>query len=709
MPSPYELLYAKSPFQLDVLNPPTQKKRWYEMSPVEKQQELMAQQQKLGELPVLPERKTFKERMKPLLNVLQIVGGVLNVPSAMISGAMKQLVDGAPGFDTQEYFKDVFGFKDQVSWTDVIQILSDDDKDNVWDKKWAQIAAGLTLDILLDPLTYFGAGVVKGTKMGTAAREIAEQSSKLLRKKGTLVANRAYKNVLNRSFEKVWGIQLPWQFGKISVPFRTKTGKAMADIVGRYHEVTKGLGAAKKTLPIEDFLRFKQVGKQQLERAAKEILPLARKRTPAQAISDVLRKVPGYDWLERAFMPSRQAKIGIIEAKLKMMHGTGQDLAPMEREIMKMVRGKNGKQLRKVLEVMETVPYVDHEVVKYVTKMADDFTNFAIAYEKSDIPWQKLLEKYAKDNEEFAQVLSKGVRKLLSDYEGRKALNKMGMGIKVTAKPTPEQLIKEMGAIYDKTSAKQAMVAFEKAGIKPGHLTNLAKFEPKWDVEKIFTKLGKELTVDQKNSMLRLMNTTRDTLDYWWDVERAANLPEGYVRDYLSRATGEVRKIGKPMELGGVPGFTLERFSDMPMTKRFDIAVEQLIKDGIARSKKHARRLLREGKIQEYGRMVDTVHEMLYMRGVAHTKAIHKMQYLDEVKKLGIRVPKDAPIGKGLAKIVDVPELADYAFTLDDAQFINRALSTLANDKSINQFLGAIDRTQGWWKSLVTVVNPGFH
>ena len=163
--SAYRSFYGESPYSLDILRPPTEKKRWFEMSPIERQRELRVQQEKLAALPQVPERRRnfrLRKAYKPVLNTLQVIGGILNVPSASISGAVKQLVDGSPGFDAQEYFRDIFKFKEQVSWRNVISILAEDEPDkNVWDKKWAQIVGGLALDIALDPLTYFGFGMVK--------------------------------------------------------------------------------------------------------------------------------------------------------------------------------------------------------------------------------------------------------------------------------------------------------------------------------------------------------------------------------------------------------------------------------------------------------------------------------------------------------------------------------------------------------------------
>ena len=131
--SPFRDIYARqfqqSPYeQYGAYKRPTETRAWYQLSPIEKQQELIKQQEKLAGLPPLPpERKSLKDAFKPMLNTLQFVSGMLNVPSAAISGAVKQLVDGAPGFDTQEYFKDVFGFKEQVGWRDVISLLAERD------------------------------------------------------------------------------------------------------------------------------------------------------------------------------------------------------------------------------------------------------------------------------------------------------------------------------------------------------------------------------------------------------------------------------------------------------------------------------------------------------------------------------------------------------------------------------------------------------
>lgn len=696
MPTTYKSLYQKSPFEPKTYRAPRERKSWYDMSYAERLGELQKTKTQLTELPEIPEtRFGFREAFKPVLNVLQIVTGILNVPSAAISSAVKQFVDGRPGFDAREYYRDVFNLREQNSWSDIISILAIKDKDkNIWDKKWMQLTAGILLDIVLDPLTYFGVGVADDLmKRGTEIRKIAQVGLEL--SEATPVANRVYKNIINRSFQRVWGFKLPWA-ATVKKPIQLKAGRELKQIVSKgAYDIFATQAPVLKT----------EIARQVAEKA----LPFAKRPTPIQAFTVFLeRNLPGFLQVEQMFVPSKKALIPVIESKLKMMHNVGANTDDLQREIINMIKGKDYKTLRKILEVAEDPPYIDGDIVRLTRRKAFLMADFIKRYSKSEKGWQEIAQKMAENNDDYVDFLTDGVKKLLTNYENRKILKKLGYSVKLTPKPTAEQIAKESGEILDTMTARQMRALLEKSGINVGDLTIFARYKPQVDKEKIFKALGKKLSPEQKNSVIGMIDTARDMMDNWWDLERAAELPENYITDYFTRITGAARRLGRPTELGGVPAFTFERISDIPITKRFDIAKKQLVRTGFARNERHAERLLRTGAVDAYGRIFDTIQEALYIRGVAHIKAMHKLEFINEVKRWGKKVEEKVLAPMGWQEVGNVPELAGYFFDSDTAKYINRTINVLGNDRGIKAFLRMIDKTQNWWKALV-LFTPGFH
>lgn len=697
--SPWKNILGQSPFRLQTYTPPTEKKSWWQMSPVEQMAEMQRQRQTLAGIPDLPDKKTLRERAKPLLNTLQVIGGVLNVPSAAISGAAKQLIDGAPGFDAQEYFRDVFGFKDQVSWRDVIGILAERDEDeNVWDTKWAQIAAGLTLDILLDPLTYFGAGYLKASKATKqGAVQVANATQKLLKAKAPWKANRAAMDVLNRGFRRVWGIQLPFS-PTVAVPFRGKGGRAMTGLV------TEAGERLARTAPE----KIAPVAGQYAARAAR-----ITKGTPTflHRIANLGRKVPGSQWILDAFAPNAQAKLGIIAKKMDMMHQVGDNPGQLWSEVIEpLVKGRDHAQLRKITELMEELPYVNQEIVEKNLAVSTLTTRFIRRYLGGKKDANQILKQLSKRNQEATDELRKGLIKVLKDRQALKQHYKaIGLKAPLPEKMTEGEILRAMGHVFDETSAKQAKIYFKKAGINAEGLENLASFEPKLNIDEIYKKLGDGFTFEQKQSVLETLRVHREILDNWIDAERANGYAINYVRNYMSRMTSKGRSIGILYELTGRPGFTMKRYSDLSLTQRFDAMVDELIDSGAARSREHAAKLLKMGKKEEYGKVVETFAEALYLRGIAHKKAMALAEFADGVKQFGLKVRKGISIPSSMKPIGNMPQLDGFLFQIDDAKYINRAMSTLRGDRGMNAFLKAIDKGQGWWKLWATTINPGFH
>ena len=89
------------------------------MTPYERESQVYNLEQKVSEYPDIPP----EEKAKPLMRMLQFIGGIINIPSSAISGLAYQLLDKKPGIGAKEYLKFVFGhdgFQEQGTWSDVI-------------------------------------------------------------------------------------------------------------------------------------------------------------------------------------------------------------------------------------------------------------------------------------------------------------------------------------------------------------------------------------------------------------------------------------------------------------------------------------------------------------------------------------------------------------------------------------------------------------
>lgn len=719
MPGIYETLYQKSPYDLDIFRSPAERKSWYEMSSLEQMRELRGKQQKLAELPYVPERRKnlkLRNAYKPVLGVLEAVGSILNIPGAMISGAVRQLVDESPGFSAQEYFRSVFTLKDQVSWRDVIGLLAERDEDqNIWDRKFVKIVGGLILDIALDPLTYFfGVGaygkLVKSGKYVDEIGTMAQNMPKLI--KGVTKAlervpeaNHIWKNIYNSVF-KVRGAKLP--FAKVvKQPLQFKRAKAIRETL------ETGIREVKRVEKVYPMFQKTIKAQEKIGEIAKRIKPLAEIPSAPQRISNALRRfMPGYAWIERAFAPMTNARRHIITEKLSMMHKLGHSVKAVEGEILQSIKGLDYKGLRLISEICEDLPYIDDQLVKSIKEISILNGKIIRQFMRGE-NWQATMARLVGKNEEYGNWVTDGLKKIMSHYDNQKWAVKQGFLKKAIRKPTGQQLFKQIDYMMDEILSRQFMRMMDKANMKVGDLTSIAKWKPKKDIRHIFDTLGKDISMEQKQKLSGLLETSRHSLNWAWDDEYIKGIPSNYIDDYMQRTTA-IKTIGMPKEFGSRPRFTLHRFDEMTVTQKFDDAVETLMNTGQARTKAHARKLLREGRAEGYPRMVDTISEAWYNRMVAHYKAVYKKEFLDKMPEYGLHVGRNVAAPDTMARVLGtkdqvLDELAEYVFNIKDARYINRALNVISDDRAINQFMGFIDKTQSWWKQLVTTVNPGFH
>jgi hypothetical protein len=589
-------VYQPTKYNLDILRPKTADRKWYQLDPLQQRRKLSQLERRLAATPITPEAAR-EEARKPLRNALQIIGSALNVPSAMISGAAQQLVDGIPGFDAQEYFKSVFNFKgDQVSWSDVIEILADRNQtQNMWDKRWVQVVAGLSLDIILDPLNFFGAGAL--TKIsGEAAEAVTKTILKMLKNADPQVANKIYFNILNRGFKRVWGFQLPWRPTKTIKGIQGKVGKELSEYL---MEVGKLPREALESGKIPGLYRAMQLGKES---------------SPIQKLTMFLGKTKAGKAFQSAFMPNRATKQGVLFRKLSRQYDARHAALRIQHQIDKMQKANklDHRTMRQLADIVFTFPYVDDEVVRHNFEISGLMNTFIGKYAKGG-DWRKTVEKLGKKNELFTQYFDLRLKKQIEFLE------------KSGKKLSPAEIVDRMGDMYDQIAIKQLRTTLDSIGFRTtADLETLARFSPKADYDTIFKTMMGDLTLKQKQAAVHHLIFSRSMLDEWYEAERLAGIPVTYKRDYITKMTGAVKRLIRRPTIGGRAAFTYRQWSKLSPVQRFDAWVDNLVKTGAAKNAEHAGKLLREGKIEKLGKMVDTVDEALWIRGQAHVKAMHK-------------------------------------------------------------------------------------
>ncbi|KKM15476.1 hypothetical protein LCGC14_1695680, partial [marine sediment metagenome] len=231
------------------------------------------------------------------------------------------------------------------------------------------------------------------------------------------------------------------------------------------------------------------------------------------------------------------------------------------------------------------------------------------------------------------------------------------------------------------------------------------------------------MTDEAVDSINGIVDEARNHMDYWHETELAAGLPQGYIQDYMARYIGPKEKIGTPLAVGSEKSWfqfareskstkeLLERIADSMVTSGH-VAVKQKVgqtwKVARAEAVERAKKLLAKGD-EKFGHVLTTVTESLYVRGVAHHKAMARHSMMQEVMQYGQKWKEGAVIPAGWAEVKGIKELKGLIFDEETAGYLTRTIDTLRSDKAVEQFLKMIDKPLNWWKVMATSVNPGFH
>lgn len=708
MASVYDSIYQQSPYKLNIYGKGIRQpdKRWYDMTDMEKMGELQKQQGKLQGLQQTPyggeeRRKSgrLREAFQPVLNTLQVIGGVLNIPSAAISGAVKQLVDGSPGFDTQEYFKDVFHFKTQVSWRDVIGLLAEKDEDqNMWDKKWAQITFGLIADIALDPLTWVGGFGVKAIKPG-ALNDLVKQAGKLAQSKGlsAFKINRVMNNVRRKATRR-WGFKAPWQMTKDIPLEKLKLPKAME----RFAKVT----AKEGSMQPEVFAKGIKTGRPSFHARttakALEKTGFLDKRQWFQTIDDAFANwIPGYKTARKALNPKAEVIQDVAQRKAMYKNITAAKQQAMGKKLRQVFKGLNEEEGELLREFMEVPKYVNEEMAGFLAHKAEMVTQFVKKYNEGGTDFRKVFDEMIQHNKEYAQIFRKSTGELLRG----------------TTKLSPEEIVKQTNEYFDKSALMRMQTVLDDAGISHGDLLSLknaeyygeAKTVRKW-FEKEYPSLLKKMDDDQVAFLETMMDVNRKYMDDQLILERTNDIKTQMLRDYGYSATGRKMSTAEGSELGSLFPSFLKHKAGITYKEKIAQLEQSMVNMGFARNAKQAKRFLRDGKyVEDFGRIYYTVQEQTYARMSAGMKAIHRKMFFDDVaKEWGMRLQRDVDIPARL-KVAGVKELEGVVFDAQTAKYLERAVDTFSTNAEMNKFVGMFDKVMDWWKVLVTSVNPGFH
>lgn len=699
MASIYDTIYQGSPYQIDPYRTPRQpqaaQKNWYQMTDLEQMRELQTKQKQLATMPVYAgeERRKdgrFREALQPFINTLQFIGGVLNIGGASISGAVKQLVDGTPGFDTQEYFRDVFNFKEQVSWRDVIGILAEKDVDkNMWDKKWAQITFGLIADIALDPSTWVGGFGVKAFKNPRALDDLIHQAGRLAQAKGLnpLKINRVMNNIRRKATRK-WGVKAPWQFKK-DIPLE-KLG--LPKIMQRMAKFTAKEGVDPSTVTA-----FAKRTAKTLDTAG-----FLKKRAWYQVVDDAFADwIPGYKTVRKALNPKAEAIQDVAQRKGRYKNITAERSAKIGKTLKREFKNLNEEQGELLREFMEVPKYVNEEMAGFLAHKAELVTQFVKKYELADTDFHKVFGEMVEHNKEYEQIFRKSTTELLEK----------------TTRLTPSEIVKQTNEYFDQSAIMRMQTVLDDAGIKFGDLLSLKNADYYGEVKTVerwfketYPNMLKKLDKDQVAFLETMMDINRKYMDDMAKWERELDVPTPYKRDYGYAATGRKMSTAEGSELGSVFPSFLKHKTGITYKEKIAQLERNMVELGYARNIKQARKYLRDGKyIKEFGRVYYTIQEQTYARMNEGMKAIHRKMFFDDVaKKWGMKLQKgiDAPANMTIA---GVKELEGYIFDANTAEYLGRAIDVFSTNAEMNKFVGLFDKVMNWWKVLVTSVNPGFH
>jgi len=708
-------------------------KSWYSMTPYERESQVYNLEQKVSEYPDIPP----EEKAKPLMRMLQFIGGIINIPSSAISGLAYQLLDKKPGIGAKEYLKFVFGhdgFQEQGTWSDVISMLAKQNPEhNIWDSKVAQTVVGLIMDMVLDPLNFFGAGLAKQAlhpddvlKLSKTARKLYLESVAKMGGKAEAgkYADRIAKEIAKMAAGQTWGIKLPFS-SKVAIPLINKPRKYIDELLRVGATPLGAAGMAKTpTFTVDMMLEAKK-----RTGALRFVNPAESRTRIGYLIDDFVSKIKGlkgiYNWGKKAFLPGTTAYEEVLQAGIKrqsQIMANSQDLQEALKLVSKYPR-RTQVLMRRYLENVGNVIYKDSKAVYAMAEKAKLMTELVKRMTKNDISSKRFFKELYKANKEYRGIITDEIKHVIKSY------------IKKGEKFTPdvaERVLKEATDIYDTSSVRQLQALLHDMGFEyDGNLLKYAGYKP--DTYK-FTEVPKwkdafsKMTQEQKDILNTSVDRVRILHDKWFEEELQNGIPLKYVRNYMSGYRGVWKGTEAPLEAGAEKQWfqftrTMNNTDDILNSRAADMVrqgvVEPKIKIGMTKAEERlaykkafekAKAILTspEGH-PEYGKIMDTITEATYYRGVGHYKAMARKAFVDEVRQYGIKAGEATDIA-GMKSLGDkIPELAGYLFTNRDAEYIGRAIDVLSSEEGISKFLKAIDKVTDWWKVLATSVNPGFH
>jgi hypothetical protein len=681
------------------------------MSPLEQQREVGRLQQQLADLPQIPHgldlKETAKKTAKGLWDMLTIITGILNIPSAAISGAAKQIADGAPGFDAQEYFRDVFKFKEQVMWRDVINILAEKDPNkNMWDNKWAQIIFGLTLDIVLDPLTYFGVGPwTKALK--------ADDLTKVLVRVGQDATEKAVKNNLtdipkyvnralgraNRKLTTSYGFRLPFTRRVMGDTFK---GKKIIDLVKKSpDEIAE---AMVKAIPkeVEQVAKYgKALRGRQFKRFA--VQGIAEKRTTAQMVSDFAERwVPGYKWAWGAITSKRQAVGPVIQAKDTMLNKIGSSMDEVMEHIDRIYRTKGiTPEIQAAIPKYWSEPrYINAEAMDIIHKQQNLLGKTIADVQAGKIGRPEAIRALYEANKEWDSAVIDSTLAWLRN-------NRADITLKGLAR-NAQEIMDSYGIHKFYQFGVEAGLPFEDMST----LVGLRRRDTLKPFKEVFPEIYKKIPEEQRRSVDHAVNYARALLDRIHIEAVKKGIPLKYRDVYMPDIKFTRKMTDIPPEYGEAVNqwWMKEKVSKATSERRLHNLAKQVYHMGAAKSEEHARKLLLAGKVEGYERVMQSITEVLYNRMSAHYKTIHYMDFLEQVKRWGTPVPKNvAKIVPPHMQITRIDELKGLMFDQHTRQYIERAADILSTNESVAKFIKATDRFTSWWKVMAYSQNIGAH
>lgn len=689
-------------------------KSYYQLPTHEKPLAVLEAEREAGLLPQTEQEK--RDLRHPALTALTVVGGALNIPSAMISGIAEQLADNVPGFSAREYFRRVFNLQDQVSWYNVLKLL-DNKQLNKTSPEWLLVVGGLTLDIILDPLNYVGMGLAKGAFNADDAIKTARQAQYTIAEELLKTGKESSTRYLNSVFNKAYKEAIGRRFG-IQIPF---TGKVIAPFKSVAPEVTKLVDMGQVT--------------------SEAFKALAQRPTVASKLRLGIDKIPGlnklFDFGEKAFNPFAHGLKDVVEAggqyKTQIIQAQT-DLSVTLHKMTKLegVTPKIQQLMKNYLENVDDMLYKNSDMIQgmaHKSKLLNDMVRHAVeAGETAGL--QQFFTELVHINKAYRKLFKEDVVKALKDF-GRTTWEKTGTSAERIAKLT-EDVVKATESTWSLSSIHKLQSTLVDLGYTYNEkLVAMAGGEAAvWATKRLFSKSSDEVlelldgfSDDALAAIDSLADQARGMLDFFHDTELRAGIPSGYIQDYMARYLPGKKEVTAPLAIGPEKQFfqyartskntkeLLERIAN-DMVKSGYVPVKQTAGQTyeIAReyAMESAKKLLSKGD-EKFGHVLTTVTESLYMRGVAHHKAMARHSMMKEVAKYGHKWGGTTPpVGFKVAKD-SIKELKGLIFDEDTADYIFRVVDTVSSQKQIDQFLKLIDKPLNWWKVMATSVNPGFH